>query len=763
MADKKETDLRHPDLVSAGLGPSLPFLRRNAKVLILTTKKGSEEIEFRLFKDRIVIGSLPSSDVKLIGDGVSPIHAVLEVSRPSQSGSGDSADIREVQVIAYDLASQAGLFINGEKAVTQVLTSGDQLSIGAFQLKYSLESLEPHAIRDQVRGKSSVSESLVPLVQDEEPVRVILETPSVGAPTGKASSVLGAAPFAPSTPKKAPVNSRRLESFDSDLAHGTEESFTSLLLEDRNGAQQIFDYNTGIANALEVVMSWQGMILEIKHFTTNHAVTLGEFKKSDFVIPPFLESKQFHLVDFPSGASVAAGTGPFTLNLHSKMTGVIQKNSSLLSIEELKESKPPGADTFSLAFGVGDVAKISLGDIDFYLRFTEPPPRLKPQKLFDRDPLFSRIVITSLLLTLVTVTALSKMKVVQSLEAERVPDRLASILYQPEKYVSRVRTIHERTPTPPIEEKKEVPPKKEEPPKIVLKPEDFKKQPNAQIQKGIAQGKTTPNKGIAKNAQKEAKEGEGARAKGPEGKRGSQIASKHSNPQALAKRPSANGGQGRGGGNSQAEDEGNVDFLKGATNKIQNLLGSSASKLGKGGEKLQGFGAFNSEGTEGLALSGNGKGGGGTADSLGGLSNKGKGGGRVGTGKGAAGNDNGIIGGKGRSVPLRLGSPEEVVVMGAVDASAILAAIIAHKDEFRYCYENELKTSGKKLMGGSVIPNFVIGASGRVTHVAIESDSLGNQNVRDCVGNVLKAIDFPVPNGGGIVQVSFPFKFSPQM
>ena len=98
--------------------------------------------------------------------------------------------------------------------------------------------------------------------------------------------------------------------------------------------------------------------------------------------------------------------------------------------------------------------------------------------------------------------------------------------------------------------------------------------------------------------------------------------------------------------------------------------------------------------------------------------------------------------------------------MGSIDADAIDAAIRAHQDEFRLCYEREINAEHPNI-GGRVGTTFVIGGTGRVNEAGIESTSLKNANVERCIVTVIKRIDFPMPRGGGIVQVSYPFKFSP--
>jgi len=422
---------------------------------------------------------------------------------------------------------------------------------------------------------------------------------------------------------------------------------------------------------------------------------------------------------------------------------------------------------FSVPFGQNDFAKVRMGEVDLYFSFTAAPPRLKSQRLFDRDPLFAKILISSMLLTAAAIFGLKRIQVPQAIEAEQLPERIATILYQPEKF-------QQKKPLTVVQQDKkpETPPAPVQTAKPVTQI-DIKPNPNATarpVPKVMDTGKKTasnsankPSNVGAKNgggpSQAEAKEGRGAKAKGAEGTRGSKTSKNTGTPQTQAKRPSPQGGEGRGGGGaSQVQQDGNLDLMKGFGGKIENLLGNTAEKLGKGGKNLEGFGGFTTQGRDGLALSGDGKGGGGTAESLGGLSDRGTGGGRVGTGLGASGTGNGIIGGKAR-VAIRSGGPEEAVVMGAIDADAVEAALLAHKDEFRLCYEREINAENPKL-AGRVGTSFVIGSSGRVTQAGIESTTLKNANVERCVLAVIKRIDFPIPRGGGTVQVTYPFKFN---
>lgn len=654
------------------------------KVLAFEIREGGVSARsVRFDKHRLVLGSVISADVRVSGEGISPIHSVIE----QQSDTGS--------VVIYDLASETGTFVNGKRVITETLSPGDEITLGTAVIK----------------------------IQFEDPSRISKQ------------EILG-------------------ESSSQRLILSASEDLKPLLLEDEREVLPIFDFRPESSQALEVILSWYGTILDIEHFTEKKDVTVGTSRDADFGIP---------LTGSDKHPFVTTAAGGYTLNVLPGMTGVIQRKGKVTKIQDIAR------DTSAIPIGPTDFAKVSIGEVDFYLSQTAAPPRLKNNRLFERDLFFFKIFSASMLMTALTIFALMKADLPEKINAEEVPERIATILYQPERFVPKQVSRAEIEEAPKVVA--QIPKPKTPPPlqKIDLKPKaEPPKTPAKQIG---AETKTETTKPSTKNAtktvakqqagQNQAKEGEGARAKGPEGTRGAKNAAPAPEKQNMASRPSAESGKGRGAGASQVSDEGNVDFLKGSSSKILDLLGNSGANLGKGGNKLKGFGGFTSQGGGGLALSGEGSGGGGTADTtLGGLGNKGRGGGRVGTGLGASGTGTGIIGGATRVV-IRSGGPEEAVVMGSIDASAVEAALLAHRDEFRNCYEQEINRGGDPSLAGRVGTIFVIGASGAVSSAGIQSSTLKNPNVERCVVGVIKRIAFPEPAGGGRVQVTYPFKFSP--
>ncbi len=654
----------------------------------------------RMDKDRIVIGSVVSADIRLLGEGVSPIHAVIEIAAdPSQEA---------LTAKIYDLASETGVFIGGKKVVSQELPSGTEITIGRHKLGFAFED------RSKAREESK--------------------------------------------------RDRVLRSEGRDLYVNPAEDLIPLNLQDEREIHEIFDYRPTHKQALEVVMSFGETILDVRHFAREREVTIGPRRKDDFGIPPWLPSQKFPLVTRQGDL--------FILNLDPKMTGVLQRDGQLLTLDEVRQQAPVGGSGAAVALGKNEFAKIILGDVQFYLSYTAAPPRLKRRRILDRDPLFFRMYFTSLMLSALTLVAMFNTKVPPPIEAEQLPDRVATILYKPQPMpqpVVREREPVEKEPQPVVQKPRPEPTKKPEPRKVNL--DEHKTAPPKTVPKTMApKAAETPkntsptakpgskNQHAKSQGQSQAKEGEGARARGKEGTRGEPNKQPSKNPQTGAKRPSPMAGPGRGAGRSQVPDNGNVDFLKGYGGKIENILGNSAAQLGKGGEKLKGFGGFSTQGQGGLALSGDGRGGGGTADSLGGLGKKGRGGGRVGTGLGAVGSGSGIIGGQAR-VALRTGGPEETVVMGSIDVDAIDAALLAHRDEFRLCYEKEINAETPDI-SGRVTVVFTIGATGRAFKAGVDSSTIKNANVDACVVRVIKRIQFPLPNGGGDVTVTKSFKYA---
>ena len=556
------------------------------------------------------------------------------------------------------------------------------------------------------------------------------------------------------------VSSPSKDSLGQKLFMNEKEDLASLLLEDEREVIDIFDHRPEMKTSLQVVMFFESTILDVEHFVDKKRVVIGPGTHEDFGIPPFWgEGKggRFELV--------TNDKGNYVLHLHESMEGVVSRDGQLVPVRDLMSS----ASSKTLPLVEKDFAKVRLKDVSFFLNFTPAPPRLKRQRILERDPFFVRVWAASLVLTCLLLFAMSSLKVNPVIEIEQLPERVATIIYEP-KFLpiehppqpkEKQEEVVRKPPTPPKKEVIKVQPKQPTtpaPPKPLIGKNDSKQNSKAQSKhpapaKHAAQ--TTPRAAVASGH-----EGAGAKAKGDEGARGAHNKPQTPAPQTAAKRP----GEGKHAdvamnrGHSQTDSLGVVDVFKSDKGTLSKVLaaGRGASNAAK---SLEGYSGFTSKGEGGLGAAGTAAGGGGTSQGLGGLADKGIGGGKTGTGLGALGSGGNILGGKGRLAIESGGSPEPIV-LGSIDTDAIAREIAKHRDEIKYCYEKEINADHPDLAGRIGI-RFVIGSSGAVSTAGLSSSSLKNVATESCVIAVIKRIQFPPVRGGGIAEVTYPFVFKP--
>jgi two-component system cell cycle response regulator len=118
--------------------------RRHAALIVL---KGAEiGRDFRLRKNRVVIGRGDTADIRLPDDGASREHASVEYGG---SGRGDDTVFE-----LTDLASTNQTYVNGQPVTSARLRAGDKIQIGDTILKYvvmdSIEASFHSEIRDRI-------------------------------------------------------------------------------------------------------------------------------------------------------------------------------------------------------------------------------------------------------------------------------------------------------------------------------------------------------------------------------------------------------------------------------------------------------------------------------------------------------------------------------------------------------------------------------------------------------------------------------------
>jgi TonB family protein len=94
-------------------------------------------------------------------------------------------------------------------------------------------------------------------------------------------------------------------------------------------------------------------------------------------------------------------------------------------------------------------------------------------------------------------------------------------------------------------------------------------------------------------------------------------------------------------------------------------------------------------------------------------------------------------------------------VIGGLDREIIRRTIRAHIKEVKFCYERELIR--KPGLFGRVSVQFTITGMGAVSSAAVASSTIGDANVEGCITAAVRRWEFPHPENGGIVHVTYPF------
>lgn len=94
-------------------------------------------------------------------------------------------------------------------------------------------------------------------------------------------------------------------------------------------------------------------------------------------------------------------------------------------------------------------------------------------------------------------------------------------------------------------------------------------------------------------------------------------------------------------------------------------------------------------------------------------------------------------------------------VRGDLDKSTIRRYLLRRIPKMRYCYEKELLEYPE--LEGALTVDFEITPQGLVEKV--EASGL-QESVGDCVSETIRTIQFPIPNDGGAVHVTYPFTFT---
>lgn len=155
------------------------------------------------------------------------------------------------------------------------------------------------------------------------------------------------------------------------------------------------------------------------------------------------------------------------------------------------------------------------------------------------------------------------------------------------------------------------------------------------------------------------------------------------------------------------------------------------------------------------------------AGGMGGMGSRGFGGafgggglGIGGLGRGASGGGvpGGSVGLAGRGKSGYSVVPGTTEVRGGLSKDQVARVLLRAHNQVKYCYEKELNRNPN--LYGKVITVFTIGPTGGVIKSSLGAGSTMNDaNVEQCILRVINRLQFPQPQGGGLVDVNYPWIF----
>ena len=98
-------------------------------------------------------------------------------------------------------------------------------------------------------------------------------------------------------------------------------------------------------------------------------------------------------------------------------------------------------------------------------------------------------------------------------------------------------------------------------------------------------------------------------------------------------------------------------------------------------------------------------------------------------------------------------------VIGIIDKVEIRRVIREHFDEVRSCYQPYLDEDS--TLGGRVLLDYEIEATGEVAWANVQSTTIAEPAVAECIADALESWRFPELRGGGNARVTTPLRLAP--
>ncbi len=623
-------------------------------------------------KKRLLIGRSKACDIVIENSDITAIHAVIEVS-----SSGNKL---------YDMNSTNGTFVNGKSVVAEAFSLGDTIRFGSHEFtfnKFEKGDLAPPPLNMLDMGLPPIIEKSLPTPPSElEERETALYVPTVEYP----------------------------------LAKDPKAEFSEYIFEDAEHLYPIFKYDVS-KTAVEVIVLFQDRVYSVDYLPEHDGVfnLVGFMPKDNEVEYAYLgKDERVPLVQIENEATTVFPIPGY----------------EFLSLSDEEADIKAG----QIDLKKDDILRFKNGELQIFVRGDQAPPEVAAAPIFRRDSGdLKKYVLLMLLLVTFAMGSLTFIEVDEEIEKEKVPERIARILYK-KKFKAKKSKAIDKT--------KKANKKIVQQSKVSL---TTKSQSNrTKVDKN--KSKTTSGKTGTKNAKKVGLVKKATPNKGPKNNKTVVRPNKNKGGKTTKKVGQVKRNSAR------KKSQGRVDTYKSFNfnSTVSNLLskgGATADTAVASSSSDDSSPTIDSGDTSGATLP--------TANvstNVGSLS---------GSAQGKLDASKGVEGLVDKKSIYTAGLPFKTVILGGMDPDIIRKIIEDHIPQFRYCYQKELDKSSREF-SGVVRLNFIIGASGHVTKAGVDSYSPLPTRVKGCVVNVLRGIKFPEPLGGGVVEVNQPFNFYPK-
>lgn len=719
-------------------------------------------------KEKIVLGRILSADLRIDDPRVSRIHALIEVR-------GDS-------ILLTDLASTHGTYLNGQKVVEARMKPGDVLRLGYAEIRVEKGSGKVSSLKGNKAPERTGYEGDETQVEMDRTVIEDMERRGQGPDRRVNDAFPEEQRLDERRDGDRRLDQRKGERRDDAAAASAGGGLETVKDEKRKGddRRQALDYEKRVGQRrrddrrvfditslerriedrrarrgdddllpeelekafeapdhgreLEVTVLWGDHILDVSNYVDAAVLSVGESPRNDYIIPSVGIADEFPLVTIEED-------GTAYLAFTDSMTGTIRARDKIYTVAELKEEKfiKTYGDYFVLPLKQDDFAKLSIGNINFFMLYVKPAPRIKPAPLMDKDPLLIRTSVISTVFFFLLMFGVSLVPKPKPVTIEMIPERFAKIV--------------------------------------------IRKKPDIKSKLGI-QGK--------ENSPGGSKAGEGGPPIGPEGKAGkpelpdkkevAQTLAPKSQPKespkpvvTQAKNPVENKSNAkRPEPNRKVVDSNKVKSVGllsalakgGAQKDLQAVINSNEGPEGAGGfdqfdkavSGMRGKSIEQTGGAGGKGLKGVEAGGGGKTIGIDGPSTKGLGRGYEGDGIGEGISGPGRLGMKGEAAISIVA--ENVQVLSGLPKDVINAVVMRHRSEIRACYDAALQRN--PALRGKVSVGFTIQPNGIVSAASVKDSTLGDRSLENCIVSRVKTWIFPKPEAPAVTEVSqYPFYLNP--